>query len=181
MTKHSNVFQRKHCFTHIFSEITVKRHLKNVEENSKVASNSKKISKLIKELHEKDRGIKYKLNFTTGRTNDNHYERIVRNLIIKLADGSEIHIKDFITELPLSIDDNQKVEIMGMKNFKIYKESEEKKTIDIMEIEKSKNSKESEKKNIIVIPKIVQNLECKSQEEKIGRFKNVIVQEETCH
>ena len=88
MTKHSNVFQRKQCFTHIFSEITVKRPSRNLDETSKVGLNSKKISKNAKECHENDKGIKYKLNFTTGRTNDNHYERIVRNLIIKLADGS---------------------------------------------------------------------------------------------
>ena len=176
MTKHSNVFQRKQCFTHIFSEITVKRPSRNLDETSKVGLNSKKISKNAKECHENDKGIKYKLNFTTGRTNDNHYERIVRNLIIKLADGSEIHIKDFITELPLTIDDGKKVEIMGLRNFKIYKESEEKKTMNSMEME---ILRESEKKAIIC--PIIQNLQCKIQEEKNEGFKNAVVQEESCH
>lgn len=168
MTKHSNVFQRKSCFTHIFSEITVKKPLKNLNEVSKVDSNSKKISKQVQEHSSNEKGIKYKLNFTTGRTNDNHYERIVRNFIIKLADGSEIHVKDFITELPLNIDDKQKVDIMGLENFKKFKETEAK--VKKMEIEK-----EVKKTEIIL-----QSFQFKNQEENLNLVKNIRVQEEPC-
>lgn len=114
MTKHSNVFQRKSCFTHFFTEITVKK----IGASSKLDQNSKQIAKPLK------RRIKYKQNFLTGRTNDHNFERIVRNLIIKIDEETEIHLKDFLTDLPLTIDDDMKVAIMGKENFEKFKELE---------------------------------------------------------
>ena len=117
MTKHSNVFQRKSCFTHIFTEITVVRKLGN---SSKVDQNSKQISKMAP----LKRRLKYRQNFITGRTNDHNFERIVKNLIIEIDEETEIHVKDLLTELPLTIDDNMKLGMMGKESFEKFKKGE---------------------------------------------------------
>ena len=117
MTKHSNVFQRRSCFTHIFTEITVKKIQAN---SSKVDPNSKQISKTVPIK----RKLKYRQNFITGRTNDHSFERIVKHLIIKIDEETEIHVKDFITELPSTIYDNIKEGIMGRENFEKFKKDE---------------------------------------------------------
>ena len=162
MTKHSNVFQRNDRYTQIFTEITLRKRKINGDtgiKNEEVSRISKKISKIQLNAPKKmERGAKYKLDYTTGRTNEHHYERIVRTFIIKIDEEKELVIKDFYTDYPLTIDDAQKADIFGKENFRKTKEME-KKAIEEEKTEKSVHISKNEN-----LPNLGEN------------FKNVVVE-----